>query len=113
MKLDFNATECGFDDGIGGASNADGDGETRYVLFGKDGDGVYFEYDDQIHGGVGRVAGIAVHVDRVVFTLVDQMVIAVRKGMADRKWSEFLAGVRRVFPAGIVLWNPGPETSDP
>jgi len=60
MPLDFTATEIGFEDGVGGASNAAGAGDPHYVLFGRDGDGVYVEYDDQIHGGVDQVAGVSV-----------------------------------------------------
>jgi len=52
MPLDFTATESGFDNGMGGASNAAGADDLHYVLFGKDGDGVYFEYDDQIHDSI-------------------------------------------------------------
>ena len=37
MPLDFMATEIGFDNGMGGASNAAGDEDLHYVLFGKDG----------------------------------------------------------------------------
>ena len=98
MPLDFVATESGFDDGMGGASNAAGTGESHYVLFGKDGDGVYFEYDDQIHGAIEQVTHISVLADRVVFTLRDRNTITVRKQMADAKWSEFVAGVRGTFP---------------
>jgi hypothetical protein len=43
MPLDFTATESGFDNGMGGASNAAGTDEQHYVLFGKDADGIYFE----------------------------------------------------------------------
>jgi hypothetical protein len=98
MFLDFKATEVGFENGMGGASNADG----HYVLFGKDAHGVYFEYDDQIHGRVNQVAGICVHADRVVFTLVDQNTITVRRQADDPKWLEFLGGLRGVFPPAMV-----------
>lgn len=102
MPLDFTATEIGFEDGVGGASNAAGTGEPHYVLFGRDGGGVYFEYDDQIHGGVDQVAGVSVHRDQMDFTLVDQTVITVRRQADDPKWSEFLGGLRAVFPPGMV-----------
>ena len=102
MPLDFTATEIGFDNGMGGASNAAGTGEPHYVLFGRDGDGVYFEYDDQIHGGVDRVAGVSVRRDNVVFTLTDRTTITVRRQADDPKWPEFLGGLRAVFPPGMV-----------
>ena len=102
MTLDFAATESGFADGMGGASNAAGAGDQHYVLFGKDGDGVYFEYDDQIHGGVDQVLQIHVHPDRVVFALRDASVITVRRQMEDRPWSEFIAGVSRTFPPAFL-----------
>jgi hypothetical protein len=102
MPLDFTATEVGFDNGMGGASNAAGADDLHYVLFGKDGDGIYFEYDDQIHGGVDQVAGIAVHLDHVVFTLVDRNAITVWCGADDSNWSEFLGGLRDVFPPAMV-----------
>ena len=102
MPLDFTAMEIGFDDGMGGASNAAGANDLHYVLFGKDGDGVYFEFDDQIHGGVDQVAGITVQPDRVVFTLNDRNTITVRRNTDDLKWSEFLAGLRDAFPAALV-----------
>ena len=102
MPLDFAATESGFDEGMGGASNAAGTGEQHYVLFGKDGDGVYFEYDDQIHGGIDQVKQISIHPDRVLFTLRDDDTITVRKQMSDAQWDELIAGLQRTFPPAIV-----------
>ena len=102
MPLDFVATECGFDNGLGGASNAAGTGPSHYVLFGRDGDGVYFEYDDQIHGRVDQVAHVVIHLDRIVFSLRDKNTITVRKEMSGAEWSEFIAGVRDAFPPAIV-----------
>lgn len=102
MPLDFTATEIGFDNGMGGASNAAGADDLHYVLFGKDGDGVYFEYDDQIHGGKDQVAGISVHPDYMVFALIDRNTITVRRKADDPDWSEFLGGIRDVFPPAMV-----------
>src|SRR4051812_36835938 len=103
MPFDFIATEVGFYNGMRGASNAAGAGELHYVVFGKDGDDVYFEYDDQIHGRVNQVAGICVRPDHVVFTLTDRNTITVRRQQADDpKWSEFLGGLHAVFPAAMV-----------
>ena len=74
--MEFVATESGFEHGMGGASNAAGTADYHYVLFGRQTDaqhrecsGVYFEFDDQIHGGVDRVGAIAVTDDRVSFEL--------------------------------------------
>jgi len=102
MPFDFTATEIGFDNGMGGASNAAGSDDLHYVLFGKDGDGVDFEYDDQSHGGIDQVARISVHPDHVVFTLVDRTTITVRRKADDPNWSEFLGGLRGVFPPAMV-----------
>lgn len=92
MPFDFTATECGFENGLGGASNAAGADEYHYVLFGKDGDGVYFEYDDQINGGVGQVVGVEIEADRVVFALTDGEKITVCRQMNAAKWAEFIGG---------------------
>ena len=58
--------------------------------------------DVTIHGGVDRVAGISVEADRVVFMLIDRNIITVRRQLDDPKWSEFLAGLRNVFPSATV-----------
>ena len=105
MPLNFTATESGFDDGMGGASNAAESDPQHYVLFGKDDDGVYFEYDDQIHGGVDQVVQISVLPDHVVFVLRDSDKITVRRQMDDAAWNDFIAGVRRTFPPAIVAWE--------
>ena len=102
MPIDFTATECGFDNGLGGASNSAGCDEHHYVLFGRDGDGVYFEYDDQIHGGIGQVVGIQVSPAFVEFSLTDGNKITVRKEMDDAKWSDFISGIRDAFSPTIV-----------
>jgi len=61
MPLDFVATESGFDNGMGGAFNAAGTGESHYVLFGRDGGGVYFEYDDPIARRIRLLADFLRH----------------------------------------------------
>ena len=102
MPLDFTAAQIGFDNRVGGTSNAASADDLHYVLFGKDGDGVYFEYDDQIHGGVDQVGGISVHPDHGIFTLIDRNTITVRRQAGDPKWLEFLGSLRDVFPPAIV-----------
>jgi hypothetical protein len=102
--MEFIATESGFEDGMGGASNAVGTGDYHYVLFGRDTDeqhpercGVYFEFDDQIHGAVDCVAAVAVADDRVRFRLRDGQNIVVRRGMAEPQWACFLRGIHDAF----------------
>lgn len=102
MHLDFTAFESGFDNGLGGASNAAADGTLHYVLFGKDGGGAYFEYDDQVHGAVDQVCRIDLHGDRVTFALVDGGSVTVRREVDDGQWHEFLEGIRSVFAPGVV-----------
>lgn len=107
--MEFAATEAGFRDGVGGASNAAGEGPAHYVLFGLQTDtqhpansGVYFEYDDQINGSVGRVERVSVTPERVEFTLRRGPTIAVTRQVEPGAWSEFLSGIAAVFPAETV-----------
>lgn len=102
MSFDFSATECGLDNGLTGASNVAGTEVYHYVLFGKDREDVYFEYDDQIHGGVNQVASVELGQACVIFSLVDGKKISVQKQMNDAMWSDFIAGVRETFPPAIV-----------
>ena len=107
--MEFVATESGFEDGMGGASNAAGAADYHYVLFGRDTDeqhpersGIYFEFDDQIHGAVDCVSTVAIVDDRVSFELRDGQTIVVRRGMAVPKWSSFLRGIHDAFGDEIV-----------
>jgi hypothetical protein len=107
--MEFTATESGFEDGMGGASNAAGAADYHYVLFGRQTDGqhpecsgVYFEFDDQIYGGVDRVGAIAVTDDRVSFELRDGQRIVVRRGMEVPQWSGFLKGIHDAFGDDII-----------
>jgi hypothetical protein len=102
--MEFTATESGFEDGMGGASNAAGTKDYHYVLFGRSTDeqhpelnGVYFEFDDQIHGAVDCVARIVVAEAVVEFHLKDTQKIVVRRGMEESQWSAFLRGVHDAF----------------
>ena len=102
--MEFVATESGFEDGIGGASNAADTTDYYYVLFGRQTDdqhpeccGVYFEFDDQIHGAVDCVTGVVIADDRVSFALRDGQIIVVRCGMAEPQWSGFLRGIHDAF----------------
>lgn len=107
--MEFVATESGFAEGMGGASNSAGTTEYHYVLFGRDTDGqhpersgVYFEFDDQIYGAVDCVTKIAMADDWVRFELKDGQNIVVRCGMAQAPWSVFLRGIQEAFAAAII-----------
>ena len=107
--MEFVATESGFEDGMGGASNAACTADYHYVLFGRDTDeqhpecsGVYFEFDDQIHGAVDCIARVSIADDLVTFDLRDGQKIVVRRGMAESKWSGFLRGIHDAFGDEIV-----------
>ena len=102
--MEFVATEAGFADGMGGASNSVDSADYHYVLFGQDTDelhpkfsGVYFEFDDQIHGAVDCVNAVVISEDRVIFELRDGQKIVVRSGMSESQWFEFLRGIRDAF----------------
>jgi len=107
--MEFVATESGFEDGMGGASNGAGTAGYHYVLFGRDTDeqypecsGVYFEFDDQIHGAVDCVKMVAIADDLVSFELRDGQTIVVRRGMAEPQWTGFLRGIHDAFADEII-----------
>jgi hypothetical protein len=107
--MEFTATESGFEDGMGGASNAAGTADYHYVLFGRQTDeqhpersGVYFEFDDQIHGAVDCITRVAIADDSVRFELRDGQKIVVRRGMPEPQWSGFLRGIHDAFGYEIV-----------
>ncbi len=102
----FRATEAGFADGLGGASNRDGSGEEHYVLFGiqnddqhPDNSGVYFEWDDQDNGAVDCVRSVSVTREKAVFTLTNGRTILVESGVSAGDWARFVAGIEEVFGA--------------
>jgi hypothetical protein len=107
--MEFTATESGFDNGIAGASNGMETEDHHYVLFGRQTDGqhpecngIYFEFDDQIHGSVNCVTRIKITAEGVEFKLKDGMTIVVRRGMGEQQWSEFLRRIHEVFRDDIV-----------
>ena len=84
MSFEFSATESGFTDGLGGASNSAADDEYHYILFGRQMDsqhpeasGTYFECDDQINGGINLVERIAITNSEVTFALTNSEAIRV------------------------------------
>lgn len=101
MSLTFIASECGFADGVGGASNTESDEQQHYVLFGKDGDGVYFEFDDQMNGGTGQVRVIHILPDAVTFDLNSHESITVKRGCGDVEWNTFLDALRHTYDGDV------------
>ena len=102
MLIEFNAIESGFSDGLGGAS-----GDHYYVVFGlqgdsQDGKDVYFEFDDQINGGVNLVSQIVVSHSDVTFTLLNSATIRAIRNMDDAGWSKFLQCITETFEPQIV-----------
>ncbi len=109
ISMRFTATEAGFKDGLGGASNAKSAEEYHYVLFGTQQDaqrpensGAYFEYDDQSKGAVGSVEAVSIDARSVVFKLKSGKSIEVICGVGTEQWNEFQRGLRTVFPHQIV-----------
>lgn len=104
MRVEFIATEIGFEDGLGGASNSKGTADYHYVLFGRDADsnGVYFEFDDQIHGAVDCVLEIVIGDGLVEFELKDDNQIIVTRGTNQLDWEGFLKGIKDVFNSEII-----------
>jgi hypothetical protein len=107
--MEFIATECGFDDGLGGASNSANKKDYHYVLFGRQTDvqhpefnGVYFEFDDQINGAANCVAGVVIREGAVDFGLKDGRKITVICGMTSAQWDRFLSGIRHTFDHEII-----------
>jgi hypothetical protein len=107
--MTFTATEFGFENGLGGASNSESRAEYHYVLFGLQADdrhaenrGVYFEYDDQVNGSIDSVTKIQIRDNVVEFSLKDGKAIIVKCDMADSNWSEFLNGIHSVFDPSAI-----------
>ena len=107
--MKFKATEIGFSDGLGGASNSQSSDEYHYFLFGAGEDeqhpeysGIYFEYDDQINGGVNLVKDIILETFIVTFSLIDGNIIVADCSGCINKWDEFLVGIQSTFSQNII-----------
>lgn len=104
--MQFTATEVGFENGLGGASNSKSDDPYHYFLFGHQPDpvpGVYFEFDDQINGDVDIVRRISIGADQVEFALKAHPTITVMRGdITEAKWQEFIRGIRDTFQSDII-----------
>jgi hypothetical protein len=109
MPIMFSATEIGFQDGLGGASNSHSSEEYHYVLFGVQKDeqhasnsGVYFEYDDQINGGVDQVQKVLIGSGYVSFVLNNEKTICVDCRECGAQWRLFLDGIHETFPNPLI-----------
>ena len=107
--MKFTATECGFNEGLGGASNAANKKDYHYVLFGRQTDdqhpefsGVYFEFDDQINGAANCVTSVVIQEEFVDFVLNDGRKITVMRGLMAAQWKSFWAGIRDTFDRKII-----------
>jgi hypothetical protein len=106
----FNATEAGFKNGMGGASNVMSTEEQHYVLFGAQNDsqhpensGIYFEYDDQGNSAVNSVHAVSIGDKSVLFKLKGGKSIEVNCNLSGEQWEELLCGVRTVFPEKVIV----------
>jgi hypothetical protein len=109
MSIEFTASECGFNDGLGGASNSEAEEEYHYILFGRQTDtqhpeysGTYFEFDDQSNGDVNIVECIVITNSDATFTLSDSETIRVLRNQNDVGWQEFLRGIAESFEANLI-----------
>ena len=110
VPMKFTATEAGFREGLGGASNAKGAEKYHYVLFGTQQDaqhpensGVYFEYDDQTKGGVNVAKAVTIGEKFVIFKLRGGKLIEVNCNVSEDQWDDLQRGIRSVFPRNSVL----------
>ncbi len=104
MPIEFTATEMGFKDGLGGASNSKASEPYHYILFGKQVDpqhswnsGLYFEFDSQRNGGVNQVTKVVLSERETRFVLGERETILVRRSGRDDEWRTFVEAVHKVF----------------
>jgi len=105
MPVVFTATEAGYANGLGRASNSKGLESYHYVQFGRSPDGKpghQFEFDDVHYRSVNGVIKVAVARRVVEFDLKDQKVIIMREDLADVEWNRFLKGILEVFGDSII-----------
>jgi hypothetical protein len=102
--MKFTATEAGFREGMGGASNSKSLGRYHYVLFGIQSDinhpensGTYFEFDDQSNGATNSVQEVSMGDNSVTFKLQGGKSIEIDCDVPIKDWDEFKQGVRTVF----------------
>lgn len=106
--MKFVATEAGFIDGLGGASNSNSEEDYHYIIFGYQEDsrqpsnsGIYFEYDDQGNSSINEVEHVVVSKQSVSFSLANDEKIAVLNDVTEQQWNEFLDGIQTVFSKQI------------
>lgn len=114
--MKFMATEAGFKDGVGGASNARSAEAYHYVLFGAQEErqhsrnsGIYFEYDGQSNGAVNCVESVSMGDKTVAFKLRGGKSIEIKVNVSGREWIAFKKGIRQVFPKSVILWGTPPR----
>ena len=95
--MKFKATEAGDDSGLCGASNSSSEDDYHYVLFGKDGDGIYFEFDDQANGKLNMIKEVLIDENSIEFILSNSDSITVVDGIGGSDWNDFLKGTKNIF----------------
>ena len=105
----FIATEIGFEEGMGGASNAASEEEYHYLAFGLQEDpqqpgnsAIYFEFDDQSNGDIDRVVKVVVGARSVDFVLREGRTIGVDGRRCEPDWAAWVSRVREVFGQRVV-----------
>jgi hypothetical protein len=109
ISIKFIATEAGFKNGLGGASNAKLVGKSHYILFGTQTDlkhpensGIYFEYDSQSNGSINAIEAVRIGANVVAFKLKKGKSIEVQCNVSADEWHEFKRGIHTVFPQSSI-----------
>jgi len=100
----FTATEAGFKEGLGGASNSKNSEQYHYVLFGIQTDlqnaengGEYFEWDDQSNGAINSVKEVVIGDKSVFFIMNEGESLEINCKLSAEQWDELKQGLRTVF----------------
>jgi len=107
--MKFKATEIGFENGMGGASNSSCEDEYHYILFSIQNDddnsenhGVYFEYDDQINGEIDQVQKIIIGLKYLEFSLGEDESIIIDCCGFTKQWDDLVSGIYSIFPNNLI-----------
>ncbi len=105
----FTATEAGFKEGLGGASNSKSSEKYHYVLFGIQADlqdsensGVYFEWDDQSNGAMNSVKEVVIGDKSVTIIMKEGESLEIKCNVSTEQWDELNQGLRTVFLRKMV-----------
>ena len=105
----FTATEAGYKEGLGGASNSKSLEKFHYVLFGIQTDlqnsengGEYFEWDDQINGAINSVKEVVISENKVLFIINQGESIEINCNVSAEQWDELKQGLQTVFLRKVV-----------